>query len=306
MPYKDPKKQKEYSKQQQDKKWIEKYAPIVQKMEEYNIKNRVVFWLKIHGATRTKIYKNFNIPFSKQIEQEIRKIQRLKYHLKQKPNIKKRTNNQWGYIQKWMTNRGCDCGENNITKLSFHHLDPKIKNDTIRKMCGYSINRILAELKKGVVKCKNCHTIIHAGTSEEREETLINQYLNCHISKKHRQRNKLMIWEYKKTLSCAKCGINDPVILLFHHINSKDKHKKVSVLYKSGRGTINKEIAKTTCLCHNCHENFHYIYGKKTNKKQLEQYIGKKIIPLEANIQDYLPLIEQNISEYYDLSFLIT
>ena len=208
-----------------------------------------------------------------------------------------------------MIERGCDCGEKNINKLSFHHLDPSQKENTIRNMCKYSMKKVLEELKKGVVKCKNCHTIIHIGTSVEREESLINQYLKKSTSKQYRyaRKNKLLLWGYKKSLSCIKCGINDPVILLFHHIDSKLKSEKICLLYKTSRGAINKEIAKTTSLCHNCHEDFHYIYGQKnTTKVQLEEYLGKKVIPLKVDIGNYLPLIDQNISKFYNLSFLIS
>jgi len=304
MPYKDNKKQKEYFKQQRDEKWIKKYTPIFQKMEEYNFEDKVTCLLKIHGSTRSKIYKNFIVPFSDQIESEIRKIQRSRYHQKQRPNVKKRKDNQWNFIKKWMTDRGCDCGEGSITKLSFHHRNPSKKDNTIRKMCGNSIKRIKEELKKGVVKCKNCHTMIHSGTSEEREESLIYQYLKEAVDKRYRYRrkNKLLIWEYKRTLSCIKCGINDPVILLFHHIDNKSKSEKICLMYKTSRGVINKEIEKTICLCHNCHEDFHYIYGRKDNtQSQLKQYVGKKVTPLKVNIQDYIPIIDLKISQFYNL-----
>jgi len=289
----------------QKNKITNKYSLLIQKIQHLNIKDKAKYLSDIHGTTRKQIYKHFIIPFQDQIEKEIKKI---KYYTNIKPRHKKILDDNWNYVKKWMTDRGCDCGENNITKLSFHHLDPSKKEDTIRKMCKKNITRVLAELKKGVVKCKNCHTIIHAGTSQQREETLINQYLKESTDRKYRYRrkNKLLIWETKKNLSCIKCGINDPVILLFHHINSKLKSEKICLLYKTSRGVIEKEIAKTTCLCHNCHEEFHYIYGRKDNTQtQLEQYLGKKVIPLEVNIQDYLPIVEQNISQFYNLPFLI-
>jgi hypothetical protein len=309
MPYKDSIKQKEYFKQQQDKKWIKKYIPIFQEMEKYDTPSKIIYLSKIHGSTRLKIYKNFNISHTDQIEKEIRKIQNSRYHFKQKLNIKKRIDNNWEFVKKWMTDRGCDCEEKNITKLSFHHLDPLKKENTIRKMCNYSMKRILVELKKGVVKCKNCHTIIHAGTSKEREKSLINQYFKKTTNRnlKYRRKNKLLIWEYKKTLSCIKCGVNKTTILLFHHIDSDLKNEKISLLFKTSRGVINKELSKTTCLCHNCHEDFHYIYGRKNNnQQQLEQYIGKKITPNQIDINDYLPLIDKKISQFHNLSFSTT
>ena len=245
------------------------------------------------------------MPFSDEIEKKIIIARRRSWTIKQKPNTKKRLDNNWNYVKKWMTDRGCDCGEKNITKLSFHHLDPLEKKNYIRMICKYNMKKVLKELKKGVVKCKNCHTIIHAGTSKEREEILINQYFNKKPNKKWAYKNKLSIWQYKKSLSCIKCGINDPVILLFHHINSNLKNENISTMYNRSHICINQEITKTTCLCHNCHEDFHYIYGKKTNQAQLEQYLGKKVIPLQVDIRDYLPNIDQMVSNFYNLSFSI-
>ena len=196
-----------------------------------------------------------------------------------------------------MIKRGCDCGEKNITKLSFHHLDPTKKTNTIRNLCKYSMKKVIEELKKGIVKCKNCHTIIHNGTSEEREKILINQYFKKTTNRnlRYRRKNKLLIWELKKSLSCIKCGANDPSILLFHHIESELKNEKICLLFKTSRGVINQEICKTTCLCHNCHEDFHYIYGRKTTKIQLEEYMGKNIISLNVDIKKYIPYIENLI-----------
>jgi len=316
MPLKDKKKQLEYNKQWKvkNKDKVKKYQILHQKnyrekkyqslivdIQKFSYEDQLQHLLKLLGPKRQAILRRMN---NIELKQEIQK--RIKQ--KQKEIRNKKFNYNWNYVKNWMVERGCDCGENNITKLSFHHLDPSKKENTIRKMCyGNSMERILAELKKGIVKCKNCHTIIHAGTSEEREETLINQYLKKSTDRKYkyRRKNKLLIWELKKTLSCEKCGINNTVILLFHHIDSELKKEKICLLYKASRGAINKEIEKTICLCHNCHEDFHYIYGRQTNKTQLEEYIGKKKTPLKVNIQDYLPIIDQNISQFYNLTFSI-
>ena len=294
--------QKRYFKQYQRAISKNKYLLLINDIQKLSYEGQIQYLLKLLGPKRQAILRRIdNIELKQDIQNIIKQ--------KQKERRNQRLNNNWNFVKNWMTYRGCDCGENNITKLSFHHLDHSQKESTIRKMCGCSMKRIKKELKKGVVKCKNCHTIIHAGTSKKREESLINQYLKEFTDKKYRYRrkNKLLIWEYKKTLSCIKCGISDPVILLFHHIDSKLKSEKICLLYRTSRGVINKEIEKTTCLCHNCHEDFHYLYGRKdTNHTQIEQYLGKKVIPLKVDIKDYLPIMEQKISQFYDLPFLIT
>lgn len=319
MPYKDKKKrlesnrrwkaknkekvaeyQKEYQKEYQEKYNQTIYLPVINDMQKFSYEDQIQYLLKLLGPKRQAILRRMD---NMKMKQDVQK--RIKQ--KQEELKNERINLKWGYVKKWMTDRGCDCGEKSITKLTFHHLDPSKKKNTIRKMCqGNSMKKILAELKKGVVKCKNCHTIIHAGTSKEREDILINQYLKASMKDKSGYKNKLLIWTYKKTLSCVKCEINDPVILLFHHIDSKLKSEKISRIYYNGRDIINKELKKTICLCQNCHEDFHSRYGTKTIQSQLEEFLGKKVIPLKVDIKDYLPTIDQNISKFYNLSFLIT
>jgi hypothetical protein len=45
--------------------------------------------------------------------------------------------------------------------LQLHHLDPKIKDAKFRNMRNWSKTRIMAELKKCVLLCANCHAAHH-------------------------------------------------------------------------------------------------------------------------------------------------
>jgi transcription elongation factor Elf1 len=53
------------------------------------------------------------------------------------------------------------CGENRPACLDFHHRDPKEKHKKISLMLDYTKKRILEEVKKCDVLCKNCHAINH-------------------------------------------------------------------------------------------------------------------------------------------------
>lgn len=52
-----------------------------------------------------------------------------------------------------------DCGEKDVVVLDFDHRDPGEKSfavsDAIRR--GYSMRRVLAEVRKCDVRCANCH-----------------------------------------------------------------------------------------------------------------------------------------------------
>lgn len=47
--------------------------------------------------------------------------------------------------------------------LDIHHRDAKAKAPNFRSMRGWSWERILVELQKCILLCKNCHAAIHAG-----------------------------------------------------------------------------------------------------------------------------------------------
>ena len=50
-----------------------------------------------------------------------------------------------------------------IGSLDIHHLDPKIKDKNFSCMRGWCKERILAEIEKCVLLCRNCHAEVHAG-----------------------------------------------------------------------------------------------------------------------------------------------
>lgn len=59
---------------------------------------------------------------------------------------------------------GCKiCGENEPVALDFHHTDPSQKDTEVPKLLGYGRKKLLAEIRKCVVLCSNCHRKHHAG-----------------------------------------------------------------------------------------------------------------------------------------------
>ncbi len=50
--------------------------------------------------------------------------------------------------------------------LDLHHLDPLEKDVHVSSMWTYTETRILAEIKKCVVLCANCHREVHAGIAQ--------------------------------------------------------------------------------------------------------------------------------------------
>jgi hypothetical protein len=76
--------------------------------------------------------------------------------------------------------------------------------------------------------------------------------------KKRIRKNRGKLIDYKKTLSCKCCGLDDYRVLEFHHL--ADKQGNISHMVSAGYSwkTINKEIAKCVALCSNCHRIEHW------------------------------------------------
>ena len=225
-----------------------------------------------------------------------------KYRKRHPHKKKERRDKSRKLIKDYLFNNFCKCGEENPNKLCFHHICSDKKILKISRLVSYSQTKLLEEIDKCIVLCYNCHDLFHNGTNKSQTKRLINSYNNIQKNKRSSKKVKILLWLYKSTCFCLKCNYKKSAgSLLFHHIESANKKKAISQL--KSISSINQELSKTICLCRNCHEDFHYIYGKKTTKKQLEEYTGKPIIPLKVDIKDYLPLIDYQISNFYNLSF---
>ena len=81
--------------------------------------------------------------------------------------------------------------------------------------------------------------------------------------------------------SCAKCGESRFYVIDFHHINPADKLFTISDGSKTHTSTedVVNEIKKCVCLCKNCHKEFHYFYGVKSEhpNEDLEHYLKEGV-----------------------------
>jgi len=61
--------------------------------------------------------------------------------------------------------KGCsECGGDDIETLHFHHRDPGEKERSVSLLISGSTHRLVAEIKKCVVLCANCHSKRHGST----------------------------------------------------------------------------------------------------------------------------------------------
>lgn len=80
---------------------------------------------------------------------------------------------------------GCqnkDCGwdaELLGLQLEFHHYDPLTKITEVSTLDSSTYEKIIAEINKCVVLCKNCHALFHAGFVNLNESMKCNEILRC-------------------------------------------------------------------------------------------------------------------------------
>ena len=90
--------------------------------------------------------------------------------------------------------------------------------------------------------------------SHQKRSTKANEY-----QREKRQKYRKRIWEIQSEAGCAHCGVGDPVVLLFHHI---DPNTKLFDIGAYGQlkpwPEIEAEMAKCIVLCHNCHRRLHF------------------------------------------------
>ena len=105
-------------------------------------------------------------------------------------------------------------------------------------MPSSDINKIRASRRK----CYAKHRVAYRKKIVERKRVLRN-----------------WIIEYKRHLSCRKCGESHPACLEFHHRKASSKRFEIAAATRLGFSieTIKKEMKKCDVLCSNCHRKLH-------------------------------------------------
>lgn len=130
--------------------------------------------------------------------------------------------------------------------------------------------------------CKDCTTMLmktryrenHAPKRRltDREYYHKNRERCLENSKRYRESRLELLWELKTP--CVKCGEDRKCCIHFHHIDPKEKTCNLSD-GNVGKEKIIEECKKCICLCANCHEEFHWLYGHNPENpiESLEEYL---------------------------------
>ncbi len=151
------------------------------------------------------------------------------------------------------------CGETDIHKLCFHHVDDSTKEIEFNRAKYRRWSVLEAEINKCELLCHNCHIEHH----------------NINDSNDMRFKNNKKIFLTYKGLSCQECGYNKcNSSLHFHHLSDKKfTLANVSVNCKTINNvsqSIIDELDKCVVLCANCHHKKHTdIEFYKTYENQI-------------------------------------
>ena len=103
--------------------------------------------------------------------------------------------------------------------------------------------------------CRTCESL------HKKDQAIRNRESLRRGRQRRRVERKEWFIQFKKTLSCSKCGDNRWYVLDFHHKDKDDKKDHICKLMAGSYAIakIMEEIAKCDVLCSNCHRELHYF-----------------------------------------------
>ena len=129
--------------------------------------------------------------------------------------------------------------------------------------------------------CKSCVSEIYPSYKktyrDKKTDAYVNDYANHReqkLAQVHRYQDSRLILLWSLKTPCVKCGEDRKCSIHFHHIDPNNK--EVNLSHGSmGKARMIEEAKKCVCLCANCHEEFHYIYGHKPEHpvEALQKYL---------------------------------
>lgn len=153
----------------------------------------------------------------------------------------------------------------------------------VKNASEFGVNRTRKDGLSGY--CKVCSRELYKGY----KKTYFERHPEAHKNAYHKDKERALVnhknyrdsrlellWSLKTP--CVKCGEDRKCSIHFHHINPSEK--SVNLSHGSiGKAKIVEEVKKCVCLCANCHEEFHYIYGHHPERpiEALNEYLGEDI-----------------------------
>jgi hypothetical protein len=133
---------------------------------------------------------------------------------------------------------------------------------------GLSYNEIVQEL--GCAKSTVSYYLGYKQKRKRKIRALKNADKHKLQKKATRVYMKEFLWRHRKLCGCKSCGVKNPRVLQYDHLEPENKILEVSAMAHNGFGlkTIKEEIKKCQILCANCHlikssKEFNYYNGER-------------------------------------------
>lgn len=156
-----------------------------------------------------------------------------------------------------------ECNIDDVNILEFHHIIDK-KEDKLSNILMGRWSKVVEELQKCVLLCRNCHMETHSKSGCRRD-----------ILKED-------LLKYKNVNGCQKCGYKgkNNGSLDFHHLRDKEFKVMIEVFRKKKIfDYILDEVDKCIVLCSNCHQKEH------VKSKRFEEF-EKKILEKSSETKE--------------------
>ncbi|HET7738145.1 MAG TPA: hypothetical protein VFK32_06180 [Tepidiformaceae bacterium] len=154
------------------------------------------------------------------------------------------------YIVDALRSNACtDCGDADLFVLEFDHVGRKAHCIAHMVDEGFPLEAIAAEIAGCEVVCCNCHrrrTYRRHGTDRSVISTRSIRHPRV-------RRNVAWVYELLADVECQDCGIFDPMVLEFDHVDGKRMNVMKMAWGEYALKTIRAEVAKCEVRCANCH-----------------------------------------------------
>lgn len=143
----------------------------------------------------------------------------------------------------------------------------KSRRDGLCAYCKTCVSKIYPAYKRAY---RNRKTDAYVSTYARYRERILSgrhKYLDSRLE---------LLWSLKTP--CVRCGEDRKCSIHFHHINPQEKSVSLSC-WSIGKARMLEESKKCICLCANCHEEFHYIYGHHPENpvEALQEYLKGEV-----------------------------
>ena len=160
-----------------------------------------------------------------------------------------------------------------------------------------------------MIRCRTCQRIkekkdfyLQSGGSRNRNGVkTFKSCISCTAKNIAEQKRKIYEWvdNYKTSIGCEHCGIQDNRCLQLHHRETETKKHSVAKLIGKGYvfKTVKTEVEKCEVLCANCHSIHHHEERRSGNwgagKYINQEEVQEECTPIVEQLELFLNFVEE-------------